>query len=131
MVYIATLSMRSLLAYLFALTALLPPSGFLCIDAAGDVQVEFGITDRGESQPSLPLAIAGSPDGACDDCRDVTIPASSVSAKRLLLGSPLAATGALPVSATALSVAGLIRTAFLEELPVSHARHLSSTVIRC
>jgi hypothetical protein len=123
--------MRTLLAYTFAALALFPPSGFLCIEATGDIQVEYGRPACCAEDDPAPLAFAGANDDDCVDCRDIAIPSSSLSAKRLVLSLPITLAVAGAGQDLPRDIHGVSNAALSFVSSQSHSRRLASTIIRC
>jgi hypothetical protein len=122
--------MKTLLAYAFLASTLLPPGGFVCVEANGDVQIEYGHTGCDTAGPHRTLELAGSAGTSCDDCRDIIIPASTISAKRQSMA--LLAPAVIPVNVARDDddAGARLQPVIASVSPPSHLRHLSSTVIQ-
>jgi len=123
--------MRTIVVYAFIVASLFPPAGFLCVEASGEVQMEFGFTVCRATNTPEPEMCSGEPDD-CGGCRDLAISVSSISAKRLVLVTPPPASAHVGVFPEfTLAVRPLTRAASAMMPAQSRQRQLSSIIIRC
>jgi hypothetical protein len=122
--------MKTLLTYAFVVSTLLPPGGFVCVEATGDVQIEYGHTGCDTSESHRPLEFAVSAGTSCDDCRDITIPASTIYAKRLFMAAPAPAVAPVNTTRDDDDAAAHSRPVIASISASSYLRHLSTTVIQ-
>lgn len=122
--------MKTLLAYAFVVSTLFPPGGFVCIEASGDVQIEYGHTGCDTGETSRSLEFAADSDTGCVGCSDIIIPASSVFAKRLLFHAATPAVAPMLMTPEDHDAGDALPYVVGSISSSSHLRHMSSTVIR-
>ena len=123
--------MKTFFVYAFIVASLFPPAGFLCVEASGEVQMEFGYSACRATDSPEPEMCSGEPDD-CGGCRDLAISVSSISAKRLVLVAPALAPAPVSSFPEFTLVARPVAYAASAMIPAqSRLRQLSSIVIRC
>ena len=126
--------MRILLAFLLATSSLLRPSLVLCVEATGDVRVEWqeAITCCESDPASADATVDAASADECDGCLDVLLATHSLASKRASIDVSL-----FPIAITFDLVPDWNRVlastlcAGRDAAHTDHSSRISTTVIRC